>query len=445
MKFQYIFLVFFGLMAVIGVFVFSQPSKKTETKDGTEVIMGHVSVWGTYDDSPDLRDLINEFNKQYEGLVLSYQYHDPKTFDTDITEALAEGAGPDILLLPDDLVLRHSGKIKVIPYTTWDQRRFKDTFVDAAGIYLRPDGVLALPLAVDPLLLFWNKDMFADAGIAAPPRYWDELLTIVPRITKRDRDQNLTQSAIALGEYGNVHRAKDIIAMMFMQVGNPIIAYRNNRPTAVLTDHNNVGGATTGAQSALRYYVDFVNPKMPIYTWNRSRENSRDEFINGDLAMYFDTASAYKEIAMKNPHLNFDVAIVPQPRDAKFQSTGAKIYGLSILKTTKNSRAAYAAVDRLTNPLYAGMFASTYYLPPVRLDLLAKGVPGDAVLAVFYDSAVKGRSWLDPKPSETDDAFRVAVESISSGVDTVPQSISNLQQRLQALVKPYENILDPTP
>jgi len=438
MKFQYIFLAFFGLMAVIAVIVFSQT--KTTPKDTKLAgIKGTVVVWGTFDDRvPELTAMVAEFNRQYQGsLILIYQYHDPKTFDTDITEALAAGKGPDALLLPDDLVLRHSNKIQIIPYTTIDQRTFKDTFIDAAEIYLRPEGVLALPFAVDPLVLYWNRDLFANASLALPPKFWDEVLMMTPALTRRDRDQNIIQSAIALGEFVNVHRAKDIIAMLFLQVGNPIVAVVNGRTQAALGGSIAGAEAVRGAESAIRFYVDFTNPLKSIYTWNRARGDSRDEFINGNLAMYLDYASAYRELKTKNPHLNFDVTTVPQPRDARSQVTLGKVYGLAPLKTSKNLPATFITIQLLLDPKYAQAFSKAFSLPPVRKDLLSKGSPGDAVLAVFYDSAIRSRSWLDPKPADTDDAFRETVESLSSGVSTVTDAVQNLQNRLDALLKPY--------
>lgn len=440
MKFQYIFLTFFGLMAVIAVIVFSQ-TKSTPTNNKLAGVRGTVVVWGTFDDHvPAFTSMVADFNQQYQGsIVLNYQYHDAKSFDNDIIEALAAGKGPDVLLLPDDLVLRHSNKIQTIPYTTMDQRTFKDTFIDAAEIYLRPEGVLALPFAVDPLVLYWNRDIFANASLALPPKFWDEVLVMTPGLTRRDRDQNIVQSAIALGEFVNVHRAKDILAMLFLQVGNPIVSVVSGRPEASLAGNMAGGDAVRGAESALRFYVDFTNPLKSIYTWNRSRGDSRDEFINGNLAMYLDYASTYRELKTKNPHLNFDVAPVPQPRDARSQITIGKVYGLAAMKTSKNLPATYVTIQLLLDPKYAQAFSNAFSLPPVRKDLLAKGSPGDAVLAVFYDAAIRSRSWLDPKPADTDDAFRTAVESLSSGVSGVNEAIQALQNRLEALLKPYNS------
>lgn len=440
MKFQYIFLSFFGLMAVISVIVFSQqPDKAPEDTDIPDDIRGTITIWGTFDPTTSgMTEMQSKFNQDHANLLkINYQYHDPKTFDQDITEALAAEIGPDVLILPDDLVLRHSNKLTTITNDAFPQRKFLDTFVDAAEVYLRPDGIIAVPFAIDPMVMYWNRDLYASASLVSPPAKWDELLLMVPQLTKRDRNQNLVQSAVALGEYVNVYRAKDILATMFLQLGNPIVELKGTRPVSTLsrTDAADKGGG--GVRSALVFFTDFINPMKSTYTWSRARGNSRDEFIDGSLAMYFDTASAYRRIALSNPHLNFDVAPMPQPRDATHELTGAKIYGLSVLKSSKNQKAAFEVIKRLLDPKYSEIFSSTSFLPPVRRDLLQKGAPGDAVLSVFYKAAIQSRVWLDPKPAESDVIFREMVESVSSGSVNPQASVTKANARMNAILEVY--------
>ena len=183
--------------------------------------------------------------------------------------------------------------------------------------------------------------------------------------------------------------------------------------------------------------MDFSNPLQNIYSWSRALPNSRDQFINGNLAVYFDYASAYKDIQLKNPHLNFAVAPVPQLRGTKVDITYARMHGLAVLKSSKNKVTAFVAVQRLLESEPSGQFAATYSLPPVRRDLLNKR-PTDTTLSVFYDSAIQARTWLDPRPEESDKAFRTAVESVSSGRRDIAQSIIDLNDQLQSALRPYQ-------
>ena len=439
MKLQYILLTFFGIVAVVAVVVFALVPAEPEN-GAVAGARGNVVIWGTYS-SLGIAPVIARFNEVYqESFTVTYEFHDPKTFDREIVEALASERGPDILLLPDDLILRHADKIELISYQSMPPGVFSNLFIQAAEIYLRDQGLVALPFAIDPIVMYWNRDLFGNASLSAPPKYWDELLTMTPRLTKRDRrTSDITQSAIAFGEFANVDHAKDILALLMLQVGNSIVEIENGRPVAKVSVYD--GKQFVPDQniiSALRFYMDFSNPLKSIYSWNRSKSGSLNEFINGNLAVYFDYASAYRGIAQKNPHLNFAVAPVPLPRDTTTEITFAKVHGLAVLKKSKNKQTAFITVERLLlDDAPARDFARAFNLPPVRRDLLGEK-PTDAALSVFYDSAIRGRTWLDPRPEESDKAFRQAVESVSSGRTTVAGAVSIIQTQLSAALEPYQ-------
>lgn len=438
MKFQYIFLTLFGAMAVIAVIVFAKAPAKSSNSEVAGA-SGNVVIWGTFTDGGDFGKVINNFNKQYQkSFTISYQYHDPVMFDRDIVEALASRKGPDILLLPDNLILRHSDKIELLPYATIPPLTYKSLFVQAGEIYMRDGGYVAIPFAIDPIVMYWNRDLFDNASITQPPQFWDEFLTLTPKLTKRNpKTQDITQSALSFGEYVNVNNAKELLAMLFLQVGNPIVTMSGLRPTAKLVARDNDQFVPNeDVVSAFRFYMDFSNPLKNIYTWSRALSSSRDQFVNGNLAVYFDYASAYRELKAKNPHLNFAVAQVPQPRNTKTEITFARMHGLAVLKSSTNKQTAFIAVQRLLDTTYAGGLASAFNLPPVRRDLLANR-PTDAVLSVLYDAAIRARTWLDPRPEDSDKAFQAAVEGVSSGRHDVSTSIIRLNSDLLSALAGY--------
>jgi ABC-type glycerol-3-phosphate transport system substrate-binding protein len=432
MKFQYIFLTVFGIMAVVAVIIFANAPSRGDQSGGAGIRT--VSIWGTFPEDFGLSKMIGDFNTDHKGtLSISYVFHDPKNFDRDIVEALASGKGPDMLLLPDDLLMRHTDKIELIPYASVGQDVFKGLFIQAAEIYLRDQGIVALPFAIDPMVMYWNRDIFNNASITQPPLYWDEFLVVTPKLTRFDKKTSvITQSTIAFGEYVNVDNAKDIIAMLFLQVGNPIIKLENGRPMSdlVVTNGNQIV-LNQDVASAFRFYMDFSNPLKSNYSWGRARASSRDEFINGNLAVYFGFASEYRPLQEKNPHLNFAVAPIPLPRGTKVEVTVANMHGLAVMKSSTNKTASFMAAQQLLDQKPSGKFATIFNLPPVRRDLLGRR-PTDAVLSVFYDSAIRARTWLDPRPEDSDRAFREAVESVSSGRSTIPAAVNNLSAQLTA-------------
>ena len=38
----------------------------------------------------------------------------------------------------------------------------------------------------DPLVMYWNQDIFTSSGIAQPPKTWTEFLSIIPELSVTD-------------------------------------------------------------------------------------------------------------------------------------------------------------------------------------------------------------------------------------------------------------------
>src|SRR3989344_8822100 len=123
-------------------------------------------------------------------------------------------------------------------------------------------------------------------------------------------------------------------------------------------------------------------------------------FEAGDLALYFGYASEYQTIKQKNPHLNFDITVMPQADQASVKMTVGRIQGFAIVKTSSNLAGAMRASLLLSGSDMAKGIAEATKLPPVRRDLLAVR-PTDPIQSVFYGSALIARAWHDPSPTET--------------------------------------------
>jgi hypothetical protein len=113
------------------------------------------------------------------------------------------------------------------------------------------------------------------------------------------------------------------------------------------------------------------------------------------------------------------------------------MHGFAVLKTSDNKQTAFIAVQRLLDQRFASEFTQAFNLPPVRRDLLAQPQT-DAVNSVLFDAAIRGRTWLDPRPEESDKAFKEAVESVSSGRVDIEKSLYNLDDALKSLLVPYQ-------
>ncbi len=424
---QIIISIVFGIFILIGVFVFAGliPSPKTILQKSTA---GKVVVWGATD-SILMNDLIQrQITSKYPDLSVKYSEHPADTFANDLIEALASGTGPDLVLLPGDLIVRFSSKVEPFSPTTYPERTFRDTFIEEGELFISPkQGVLALPFTIDPMVMYWNRDMFSAGNIARPPGYWDEFLTLAPILSKRNETNGIAKSAIAFGEFRNVTHAKDILALLIMQTGNPISILGEGAilPTLSGIPPRNI----PPADEAVRFYTDFADPEKSIYSWNRSLPESKNAFLSQDLAVYFGYASELRDIRTKNPNLNFDVARVPQVRDLPFKNTYGKMVGVAVMKASVNKPGAFFTAQLLTAPEFNKGVSDALHLPPTQRALLAKA-PSDPFMKVFYDSALVSKSWFDANPEKTSDIFQTVIDSIIAGKVRVRGAVERAQAEL---------------
>lgn len=425
-RFQVIVTLIFGFFIVVGVIIFST-SRGTSTRPEN-----NITVWGTLPESNFATILRDHPVGKDKEFVITYVQKRSTTFDQEFIEALAEDKGPDIIFLPHDSMWKHQSKIFPISYQTFNERRFKDTFIEQGELYLTSEGILGLPILVDPLVMYWNRDMFSNASISKAPEYWDEFFDLAQKLTKKDQSFNITESGISLGEFRNVNNAKEIVSALIMQAGSSITSRTENAVTVVLNER--MGQAVIPAEAAVNFYTEFSNPIKLFYSWNRSLPRSDNFFTSGDLAIYFGFASEFSQIKEKNPNINFDVAAFPQSRESKTKITYGSMQALSVVKNSKNIVAAIQVAAALTDKEHSGAISALAKLPPVRRDLLSE-VPSDAYGVLFYQGALRSRAWIDPDATATENIMQNMIESITAGRLRTSQAVSRAHAEIQELFK----------
>jgi len=425
-KFQIILMTIFVFFAAGGVILFATFKGSNDISDVKIVIWGEENRT-TFDNF--LAEFTKDTKRQFD---VSYTQIEGGNFLNQVVEALASGVGPDMVILSSKDLVSFGNKILPIPYEVISERNFRDTFIEGGEIFLTKEGILALPISVDPLVMYWNRDILQSAGLASPPQYWTEMFTLADKITEKDEALNLKKSAVALGEFQNIKNAKEIIFSLIAQAGSPIVE-RSGGDRTLRVALGDVVGASSPVESALRFYTEFSNPTKTSYSWNRSLPNSQDAFIAGDLAIYFGFASELYEIRKKNPNLNFDVSTLPQLSGSEKKLTGGEIKGLAVLKRSLNPSVAITIAMNLVSEGSIDIFSGINKLPPVRRSLLSKA-PGLAFEDLFYKSALITKSFLDPDDIETNTIFKNMIDRIVSGRSGVSESVRRARVELGALL-----------
>ncbi len=422
-KFQLILLVVFGVFIVAAVLVFSM-SRSGSTGSS-------VTIWGPISTSDFATLMTDSGLATSKTLEITYVEKSLEEIDEEFTEALATGVGPDLVILPHDKIYKNRNKLLVIPEANVSRSDFVETFVEESELLFAEGGVYGIPLFVDPLVLYYNRDLISKAGFARPPQYWDELYEYASKLTERDQAGNIVRSTIALGEARNISNTKDIMSLLMLGAGTPITSYYGSDLRSVLLENNNQ--SFVPGEAALDFYTQFSNPLKPFYSWNRSMTEASTAFISGDVSMYIGFGSENPGLRAKNPNLNISLAVVPQSRASGKGVTFGRLYSVAITRSTKDPTGALSTALELTTEKNSSLLSKALGYPPVRRDLLSEK-QSDPNLSVLYTSAIQARGWIDPEDIKTETAFKSMIESVTSGRARTSEALNDLNEEINSLI-----------
>jgi hypothetical protein len=418
-----------ALGALVFVSLFQAKEEDGERPYGDQVI-----IWGPFSNST-FTQLISDLGTTDKAFqALKYKEVDPRSYEQQLLTAIAEGVSPDLVILPSTLLVSLRSILIPISYQNYPVRTYKDTYIDGAEMFMLSDGLYGIPFAVDPLVVYWNRDIFSSAGISSAPSTWESLVQeVTPAMVRQNQRLELTQSAVALGEYSNVTNAKEIITMLLLQGGSDIVSERAEG--YAITINNTIGTGLPPGPAAFSFYTQFASPRSTSYSWNRSQAQDKSKFLGGTLGMYFGLGSEYRALQKGNPNLNFDIAVVPQGSAATTFRNYGTFYAFAIPRAaSKNFQGAYRAALVLAEAPQSNSIIQKLDLGPVHRSIIAQG-SNDQYRTVLNRSSLIARGWLDPDPVGSSGVLRSLVEEITSGRANVGEALAGATQRLQLLFK----------
>lgn len=200
-----------------------------------------------------------------------------------------------------------------------------------------------LPLESGSVTLFYNTKIFKDAGIAGPPKTWDEYADIAKKVTKPDAKIFATTATLATEPPTNM--TYDIYPLI-LQAGGKIIDFATNK--AVFNSPEGV--------KAVEWYVErMMKDKVtaPGMLSNGEKEK-RANFASGNIAMMFEGPWGISIQKQLNPSLEF--AIAPLPANV---TTGTMVRGGMNTVTTQsqNKEAAWKFMRWISGPVGNSMWS----------------------------------------------------------------------------------------
>lgn len=402
---------------------------------GSSTTSAELTVWGVFDDAEAFNASVNAFQKANKNIKVTYRVFKPQDYEQAVLNALAAGTGPDVWMIHHTWLPRHIDKIIPLPASAPGQdgplmntRQFKDLFVDvAANDLIRNDRIYGMPLYVDTLALYYNKDMFASAGIAQPPRLWIDFISAIKKITTYDASRNIVRSAAALGTARNINRSTDILMMLMLQSGVRMTDTDDRQATF----SRSVDGTPVG-ETALQFYTDFANPQKEVYTWNDAMDYSFDAFVAGRTAMMINYAHQVGALRSAAPRLNWAVAPIPQASSADVR-TYANYWPLVVSAKTPSPNEAWQFVHYMTAGAGTIDYLNAAQRPAGRRDLIEQQ-RNDQDLGVFAEQALAARSWLQIDNAAIETIFADMIDSVNLGRQTLPDALRAAEAKVSILM-----------
>lgn len=328
------------IISLLGLLLFSGAICSKQAKMPEEVTLKY---WRVFEEEADFGDAFEQFKARYPYLTIEYRKLTLEEFEKAYFEAWAKGEGPDIFSIPNTYVGKYKDFITPLPSVlnitevatksrfgkkelvvtptkvkTLTVQDLKAQYVDtvAADVVFKhkakaeeeKEKIFGLPLSMDTLVLYYNKDLLNQAQISLPPQTWQDFYDDVKKITALDKDGNIITSGAALGTAENIPRAFDILSVLMMQNGATMV--ENNRVlfnTVSRTQSDYYPGL-----AAVDFYTAFANPDKDAYSWNENMPNALEAFTSSKVAFFLGYYYHLKQIKNLNPHLNFDLTYLPQ-------------------------------------------------------------------------------------------------------------------------------------
>ena len=391
-----------------------------------------LNMWSFQKENESFHEIIVKYREEKPNVSINYQQKNLENFESDFLNVLARGGKdiPDIIVFPSDYLKSHGDKLSPAPSLLITEREVSQQYIDAANNFLTPKKeVLGLPLYAEPLLLYWNKDLFSQNFITLPPATWDEFLADAQKITKKDNFGNILISGAALGRAINIKNSALILTTLMLQSGEKII---DENGEVVLGSPIQIGNtAVRPAESALRFVSDLANAGKSAQSWSGTLPEAKDFFIAGKLAMYLGTPQEFNEIKERNPHLNFAVSALPQLKNTSPITSGV-LYALSSPKASAKQQQAWGFIIFLTGSENSSEYGKFINNVSLRRDVLP-AYQADSIKSVFAKSVLNLRLWPDSNPKETAKIFERLIENVSSGKITIREALDKAKAELSEL------------
>ena len=387
--------------------------------------------WSAPSEMKAIQDNVDTFEKAHPNITVNVVGN---ITDDKINQALRAGGpkAPDVVssFTTDNVgeFCNSHAFVDLTPFMKQSGIDPKATFPSAQLDYTQFQGnQCSLPLLSDAYGLYYNKKMFAAAGIKSPPKTLSEFDADAIKLTKSSGD-----SYSQLGFMPNYHGYETAIAHLAAGF-NPTYFDANGKSTV---------GTDPGLKAAFVWQKNLVDSlggydKLERYRTTFGDEfGSKNPFMTGQVAMAIDGEWRGGMIDASSSKVDYGTAPFPVPDNLASEYGKGYTSGtiIGIASTSQKQNAAWEFVKFLTTDTNAVVnFANAIHnVPSTKAALASPKVDQDPNFQTFLRIAQNPHSNTTPA-SPNGGAYQLTLQNVGYGYES--GKITDLQSALEGAAK----------
>ena len=283
--------------------------------------------WDVAEDVDRQQELVDKFNAAHEDIEVALEAYG-KDFDTKISAGMGSGDTPDVMYMWN-YPAYYQGLEPLDSFIEKEGEAYKANFYDTLWNYNSMAGqIYGIPIGFTTHTLFYNKDLFQEAGIPEPTNdwTWDDLQQAAKTISEKTSAK------------GFAFPMKPDPYDFEMYLWSNGAAYCDNEGKL----EGNINSKES--EEVFQMFQDMEKDGYAVAT----EKSGTDEFRSGAVAMY--VYGAWSINSLKEDGLNYGVVAIPAFASAgKDSASILSSSGISISKDSKNKEAAWEFVKFWTN------------------------------------------------------------------------------------------------
>jgi multiple sugar transport system substrate-binding protein len=382
-----------------------------------------LRFWAMGREGEVVRELLDEFERTHPGIRVEVQQMPWTSAQEKLLTAFAGDVTPDLCQLGNTWIAQFAAIGALAPLEAYVARAgavpADDYFPGIWEANRIGPSLYGVPWYVDTRVVFYRRDLLAQAGFARAPVDWPEWIRMLAALKRRSP-----------ANYG---------VLLPLNEFEPLLSLALQQQAPLLRDGGRYGNfRSADFRRTLQFFVDMFSNKWAPLASNTNISNVWDEFANGYYSFYVSGPWNIGEFKRRLPadkqHI-WMTAPLPGPTGPGASSAGGS--SLVVFQRSRHKEAAWQVIEYLSQPsVQQRMYRITGNLPPRRSAWSEPQLAHDPYAQAFRNQLERAKS--PPKVPEWEriaTEMRLVAEALVARQMTLDQAVTELDARADRILE----------